>query len=105
MFGGTFYPCLGGVCISVRNMNSIQVFANAQFKMGYLSDFQNNYLSDIIQQNIMHTLPKSCRLGCNRLVCIDTDAATCLKRIVGRIGQLKTDKLGHYLNRLQQAYE
>ena len=99
------HTCSDGLCISVRNMYSIQVFANAQYEMGYLKDFQYDYLTDIIQQTITDTLPQSCKLGCNRLVYIDTDVATCLKRIMDRKGQSNMENSEDYLNCLQQAYE
>ena len=105
MFSESSYPCSDGLCISVRNMYSIQVFANVQYEMGYLKDFQYDYLTDIIQQNITDTLPQSCKLGCNRLVYIDTDVATCLKRIMDRKGQSNMENFEDYLNCLQQAYE
>ena len=73
--------------------------------MGYLNDFQYDYLSDIIQQNITDTLPQFCKLGCNRLVYIDTDVATCLKRITDRKGQSNMENFEDYLNCLQKAYE
>ena len=73
--------------------------------MGYLNDFQYDYLSDIIQQNITDTLPQSRKLGCNRLVYIDTDVATCLKRITDRKGQSNMENFEDYLNCLQKAYE
>ena len=105
MFSESSHPCSDGLCISVRNMYSIQVFANAQYEMGYLNDFQYDYLTDIVQQNITDILPQSCKLGCNRLVYIDTDVATCLKRIMDRKGQSNMDKFEDYLNCLRQAYE
>ena len=43
--------------------------------------------------------------GCNRLVYIDTDVATCLKRITDRKGQSNMENFEDYLNCLQKAYE
>ena len=65
--------------------------------MAYLNNFQYDYLTDIIQQNITDTLPPSCKLGCNRLVYIDTDVAICLKRITYRKGRSNMDKFEDYL--------
>ena len=98
MFSENSHPCSDGLYISVRNMYSIQVFANAQYEMGFLNDFQYDYLTDIVQQYITDTLPQSCKLGCNRLVYIDTDVAICLKRISDREGRSNMDKFEDYLN-------
>ena len=48
---------------------------------------------------------QSCKLGCNRLVYIDTDVATCLKRITDRKGQSNMENFEDYLNCLQKVYE
>ena len=98
MFSDSSHPCSDGLCISVINMYSIQLFANTQYEMDFLNDFQYDYLTDIVQQYITDTLPQSCKLGCNRLDYIDTDVAICLKRISQRKGRSKMDKFEDYMN-------
>ena len=96
MFSESSHPCSSHtLCISVRNMYSIQVLANAQYEMGYLNDFEYDYLTDIVQQNIT---THSASILHVRLVYINTDVAICLKRITDRKRQSNMDKFEDYLN-------
>ena len=91
--------------LTERNMYSTAVFTSTLFCEGMITDFQYEYILDKDQERIKQVLPPDCSLGCNRLIYLNTDTDTCLKRIQYRVEESHMEEMRHYLKSLQSEYE
>lgn len=91
--------------LTERNMYSTAVFTSTLFQEGMITDFQYEYILDKVQDRIKQVLPQDCSLGCNRLVYLNTDVDTCLKRIQYRVEEKYMEEMRHYLKSLQSEYD
>lgn len=105
LYSETFCQCNSTRYISERNLYSAKIFTTAQYKMGYINEFQHDYIIDKIQEKIKTVLPNDCNLGCNRLVYLATDLKTCFERDKSRLEEGNMRNLHAYLECLQNEYE